>query len=74
MTQPARCLTLRKGRERYVFRYPAGREADVLLALVHAAADPQSSLDWSDAASLGLGLTRAGRLSRPSIDLMRQSR
>lgn len=46
------CLSLTKGRQRYVFCYDAGQEAAVLGNLVRLAADPTSDFDWFDLAVL----------------------
>ena len=47
-----RCLTLAKGRQRYVFWYSDGQEAELLGTLVKLAGDPATDLDWFDAAVL----------------------
>jgi hypothetical protein len=51
-------LFLVKGSERFVFRYPPGREADVIDTLASMAQDPRSSFDWFDAAVLSYQLGR----------------
>ena len=51
-------LYLVKGSERFVFRYPPGREADVIDILASMAQDPKSTFDWFDAAVLSYQLGR----------------
>ena len=45
-------LTLVKSGQRYVFRYSAGNENAIVDAIVGLAEDPQTNLDWLDAATL----------------------
>lgn len=52
MSAAERCLTIVKGRQRFVFRYPEGRESDVLASFVSLASDPDAEFDWFDAAVL----------------------
>lgn len=61
MNAARRCLSLTKGRQRFVFRYAVGRESELLAALVALADDPDSEFDWFDAAVLSyqLGHRRA---------------
>jgi len=47
-----RQLVLVKHGHRYVFRYERGEESKVLAGLVDMARDPESELDWFDAAVL----------------------
>lgn len=56
--QPLQQLSLVKGTHRYVFRYPTGREADVIGAFASLAADPESNFDWFDAAVLSYQMGR----------------
>jgi hypothetical protein len=51
-------LSLVKGEHRYVFRYPSGREADVIGAFASLANDPKSNFDWFDAAVLSYQMGR----------------
>ncbi|MFO0973734.1 MAG: hypothetical protein U1A27_09890 [Phycisphaerae bacterium] len=51
-------LSLVKGSHRYVFRYPAGSEADVIGAFASLASDPASNFDWFDAAVLSYQMGR----------------
>ena len=51
-------LILNKGQEKYIFRFEAGHEGQLLDALVAAAGDPQTSFDWFDAAVLSFKLTQ----------------
>ena len=53
-----RQLSLVKGSERYVFRYPAGHEADVIDAFASLASDKSSRFDWFDAAVLSYQMGR----------------
>lgn len=45
-------LVLMKREHRWVFRYRAGEEADVLRGLADVAGDPDVDFDWFDAAVL----------------------
>jgi hypothetical protein len=53
-----RQLSLVKSGHRYVFRYPAGREADIIASFAEMAADPQTGFDWFDAAVLSYQMGR----------------
>jgi len=53
-----RQLSLVKGAQRFVFRYPVGFEAQVIDAFADLAADPTSKFDWFDAAVLSYQLGR----------------
>lgn len=53
-----RQLSLVKSGHRYVFRYPAGREADIIAAFAEQAADADSEFDWFDAAVLSYQMGR----------------
>jgi len=53
-----RQLSLVKGEHRYVFRYPAGREADIINAFASMAADGEHDFDWFDAAVLSYQMGR----------------
>jgi hypothetical protein len=48
----ARQIALVKHGQRYIFRYAPGEESQVLASLVELAKDPDSELDWFDAAVL----------------------
>jgi len=52
MSAAQRCLSMAKGRHRFVFRYVEGTEADLLASFVELANDPDSEFDWFDAAVL----------------------
>ncbi len=52
MNPAPRCLTMVKGRHRFVFRYAEGCEARLVGSLVELANDPRSGFDWFDAAVL----------------------
>ena len=45
-------LTLVKGEHKYVLRYEAGSEDDMVTELMRLADDPRTNLDWLDAATL----------------------
>ena len=53
-----RQLSLVKGEERFVFRYPPGQEAEVIDAFASMAADRDSTFDWFDAAVLSYQMGR----------------
>ncbi|MFQ5462131.1 MAG: hypothetical protein ACE5E5_05835 [Phycisphaerae bacterium] len=53
-----RQLSLVKGEERFVFRYPPGQEGEVIDAFASLAADPTSAFDWFDAAVLSYQMGR----------------
>ena len=57
-----RQLSLVKGPDRYVFRYQAGQEAEVIDAFASLASDQGSQFDWFDAAVLSYQMGR--RLER----------
>ncbi len=49
-----RTIRLGKGKQEFVFEYISGCEDEVMEQVVSSAKDPQSGLDWLDAAKLGL--------------------
>jgi len=53
-----RQLSLVKGQHRYVFRYPAGREADIISTFAEMASDSEQDFDWFDAAVLSYQMGR----------------
>ena len=53
-----RHLSLVKGEDRFVIRYAAGLETDVIDALASLASDPASDFDWFDAAVLSYQMGR----------------
>ncbi len=53
-----RQLSLVKGKERYVFRYGAGQEAEVIDRFAALASDRGSDFDWFDAAVLSYQMGR----------------
>ena len=53
-----RQLSLVKGEERFVFRYQAGKEAEVIDAFASMASDQRSVFDWFDAAVLSYQMGR----------------
>jgi hypothetical protein len=52
MQSGRRCLSLAKGRQRYVFWYWEGQESRLLASLVQLAEHPETDFDWCDAAVL----------------------
>jgi hypothetical protein len=56
MSPAQRCLSMVKGRHRYVFRYVDGCESELLGSFVALANDPDSEFDWFDAAVLSYQL------------------
>jgi len=56
-----RVLSLVKGRERFLFYYQDGQEAQVLASVVALAGDPDSPLDWFDAAVLSFQMGKGAK-------------
>jgi len=54
-----RQLVLRKGSEKYIFRYQAGSEDSLLEALIAQASDSRTNFDWFDAAVLSFKLVQS---------------
>jgi hypothetical protein len=53
-----RVLNVRKDGQTYVFRYAPGCESQVVDEIIRLAEDPDSRLDWVDAARLGFQITQ----------------
>jgi len=53
-----RQLSLVKGDERFVFRYKAGQETEVIDSLAGMAGNSESAFDWFDAAVLSYQMGR----------------
>jgi hypothetical protein len=53
-----RQLSLVKNDHRYMFRYPQGRESDVISAFAGLAEDAEQDFDWFDAAVLSYQMGR----------------
>ena len=53
-----RQLSLVKDDERFVFRYQAGQEAEVIDAFASMAGDQENAFDWFDAAVLSYQMGR----------------
>ena len=53
-----RQLSLVKGEERFVFRYQAGQEPEIIDTFASLAANQRSSFDWFDAAVLSYQMGR----------------
>jgi len=48
-----RVLSLAKGTHKYIFRYTPGCESQIVDEIMRLADDPDTNLDWLDAATLG---------------------
>jgi len=59
MTRIKRQLVLNKGGEKFIFRYDAGCEDELMDALIDQAKDKSTVFDWFDAAVLSFKLTQA---------------
>ena len=59
MTKKRRQLVLNKGTEKFIFRYEAGCEDELLDALITQAKAGGSSFDWFDAAVISFKLTQS---------------
>ena len=53
-----RQLSLVKGEHRYIFRYQAGREGDIIAAFAAMASNAEQDFDWFDAAVLSYQMGR----------------
>ena len=51
-------LTFAKEGHKYIFRYSAGRENEIIDVLMELAEDDNSVLDWLDAATLSFHVTQ----------------
>ena len=58
MTREPRQLSLVKGRERYLFSYYRGQEAELIASFVRLAEDARCGLTWLDAAILSFQVER----------------
>jgi hypothetical protein len=58
MKEERRQLSLVKGKHRFLFRYHAGQEADVIGAFSSLASDASTEFDWFDAAVLSYQMGR----------------
>jgi len=54
-----RQLVLKKGKQKFIFRYEAGCEDKLLDALIDQAKDSRTDFDWFDAAVLSFKLTQS---------------
>ena len=59
MKRGKRQLVLNKGIQKFIFRYDAGCEDQLLEALVEQAKDKRTDFDWFDAAVLSFKLTQS---------------
>jgi hypothetical protein len=71
MKKKRRQLVLNKGTEKFIFRYEAGCEDELLDALITQAKAGGSSFDWFDAAVLSFKLTQS--LIGQADDLLREN-
>jgi len=72
MKQKRRQLVLNKGTEKFIFRYEAGCEDELLDALIAQAKDSCTDFDWFDAAVLSFKLTQS--LIGQADDLLRENK
>ena len=54
-----RQLVLNKGKQKFIFRYDAGHEDELLDALIEQAKDKRTDFDWFDAAVLSFKLAQS---------------
>jgi hypothetical protein len=59
MKRAMRQLVLNKGRQKFIFRYQAGHENELLDALIEQARDKRTDFDWFDAAVLSFKLAQS---------------
>jgi hypothetical protein len=59
MNNTNRQLVLNKGAQKYIFRYDAGYEDQLLDALIEEAKNNKTDFDWFDAAVLSFKLTQS---------------
>lgn len=65
MNEDVNVLALVKGKERYIFLYEDSQQADVLRALGRAAANPELSFSWYDAAVLSKKVRQESQRNAP---------
>ena len=66
-----RQLVLKKGSEKYIFRYDDGMEDELLDAIIDQANDKHANFDWFDAAVLSFKLTQS--LMNQANDLLSEN-
>ena len=59
MNNTKRQLVLNKGAQKYIFRYDAGCEDELLDVLIEEAKNQKTDFDWFDAAVLSFKLTQS---------------
>lgn len=59
MVKRQRQLTLNKGTEKFIFRYDAGQEDELIDAMIDQARNARTEFDWFDAAVLSFKLTQS---------------
>ena len=59
MVKKQRQLMLNKGTEKFIFRYDAGQEDELIDAMIDQARDARTEFDWFDAAVLSFKLTQS---------------
>ena len=70
MKRGKRQLVLNKGIQKFIFRYDAGCEDQLLEALIEQARDKRTDFDWFDAAVLSFKLTQS--LMNQADELLRK--
>lgn len=70
MKRGKRQLVLNKGIQKFIFRYNAGCEDQLLEALIEQARDKRTDFDWFDAAVLSFKLTQS--LMNQADELLRK--
>lgn len=59
MSRAKKQLVLKKGKQRFIFRYDSGCEDKLLDVLVEQAGNGRTDFDWFDAAVLSFKLTQS---------------
>ncbi len=59
MSRAKKQLILKKGKQKFIFRYTSGCEDKLLDALIEQAKNGQTDFDWFDAAVLSFKLTQS---------------
>ncbi|MBW7905590.1 MAG: hypothetical protein LC135_03770 [Phycisphaerae bacterium] len=72
MTAEPRQLSLVKGRERYLFSYHRGQEAELIASFVRLAEDARCGFTWLDAAILSFQVERQDESAEGPADVARR--
>lgn len=59
MSKASKQLILRKGKQKFIFRYQSGSEDKLLDVLIDQARNGKTDFDWFDAAVLSFKLTQS---------------